>query len=1208
MRVRLNAQRLLEVLAKSRLSQNHWALKLGLSRGHWSEIVNGKHPYPSPKTRQRMLEVLGLSFDELFEIEAEAPSWADIDFRRAIADRYIIDSELGQGGMGAVYLARDARHGRTVALKVISPEAVSGIGINQFLREIATVAHLQHPNILPLFDSGEVAGHPFYVMPYIRGGSLRTRLESAVRLPVDEAVVLTQGIASALHHAHEHRILHCDVKPENILLDGTHPYVMDFGVARKLHTEFLPWVRRTELDLSAGTPAYVSPEQASGEKQLDTRTDVYSLACVVYEMLSGRTPFEGTNTQAVVARRFIDPPPPLRAFAPEIPPLLERAVELGMALDPRRRPATAAEFSSNVVATAKPASGVSARLSVALTRGINALRGSRRRLPIRFRSVAMESLWQDFRHAMRSLRKNPAFAAIVAITLALGIGANTAIFSVVRGVLLKPLPHRDGDRLVYLRHSSVQSDNLNFSVPEVRDFRTGAPSLVQIAEYSPTAVILRNERDAMTLQVGLVTGNYFEVMGLAPVLGRVTRPTDDGPGVSPVMVLTHEFWTKRFASDSSVVGRVVNVNGQPTEVIGVLQPAPFFPLKMDVLMNMVISPHHIGAAMQEDRRHRMTEVVARVAPNATLAQAKSEVAAVYARLKEQYPNAYGRAYDYRAEMIPFKKALGQKAQLTVWLLMGAAAFVLIIAIANVANLSMMRRVRREQELLVRSALGSGLARLRRLVLMENLALAFAGAGLGTVIAIVGVPMLVTLAGRYSHRANEVRLDTPVLMFAVAIAIGIALILSFVTSLPSEKLLATVSSGGRRGGGSPRKQRLQRALVVVQVAVSVVLLAGAGLLTRTMLRVANVDTGMSTEQVLSMEVSILTTREIRGDTNLRNATRARYTAMRDEIAGLPGVEAVSTGEPPMTEGFRRIDLKVENRPLAVGEAPPNSGEHMASPGYFESLGVPLVRGRTFEATDFGDEGGAAVVVNQAFADRVFPGEDPIGRRVAETNRIAQYDTTPDWWLTIVGVVGNTHVEGLDAAPRPELYHPQISERATGGGLVIRAQRNVESLIPAVTQIIQRLAPAAAIENVRTLEQIKDESIAPRRLNAMLISSFGLLALLVAAVGIAGVLAFAVSARTNEIGVRMSLGAAPAQVQQMILREGGSLVVAGVVVGTGLALVAANVIRGLLYGIQPYDPLTFAAVVIVMAGVGIAACWIPAVRAARIDPAITMRAEN
>ncbi|HEV8149173.1 MAG TPA: protein kinase, partial [Gemmatimonadales bacterium] len=468
MRVRLNQQRLLAFLAQSPLSQNHWAIKLGLSRGHWSEIVNGKHLYPSPKTRERMLEVLGLTFEELFEIESGIPSWADTDFRRAIGDRYLIDTELGQGGMGAVYLARDTRHGRVVAVKVISPEAVTGIGVSQFLREIATVAQLQHPHILPLHDSGEAAGHPFYVMPYIRGGSLRARLQSAIRLPGEEAVALTRGIAAALQHAHEQRVLHCDVKPENILLDGTHAYVMDFGVARKLHTEVLPWIARRELDFSAGTPAYVSPEQASGEKELDTRSDVYSLACVVYEMLSGRPPFEGPTTQAIVSRRFIAPPPSIREFAPEVPPLLDRAVEQGMALKPDQRPATPAEFSAAVSAAARPPSGALERLGLAVTRGMSRLRRSRR-MTFPLGALRMQSLWQNFGYALRALRRSPAFTLVAVLTLALGIGANTAIFSVVRGLLLKPLPHRDGDRLMYLRQSAdgPGRENLTFSVPEV---------------------------------------------------------------------------------------------------------------------------------------------------------------------------------------------------------------------------------------------------------------------------------------------------------------------------------------------------------------------------------------------------------------------------------------------------------------------------------------------------------------------------------------------------------------------------------------------------------------------------------------------------------------------------------------------------------------------------------------------------------------------
>jgi predicted permease len=1208
MRVRLSQQKLVAFLAQSRLSQNHWALKLGLSRGHWSEIVNGKHPYPSPKTRERMVEVLGLPFEALFEIETGIPSWADTDFRRAIADRYLIDAELGQGGMGAVYLARDARHGRVVAVKVISPEAVSGIGITQFLREIATVAHLQHPHILPLFDSGEAAGHPFYVMPYIRDGSLRARLKAAIRLPATEAVALTSGIAAALQHAHERRILHCDVKPENILLDGSHPYVMDFGVARKLHTEFLPWTQRRELDLSAGTPAYVSPEQASGEKELDTRTDVYSLACVLYEMLSGRPPFEGTTTQAVVSRRFIEPPPPLREFAPEVSPLLERAVERGMALKPQQRPATPAEFSTVVMAAGKPASGALGRLSIAATRGMSRLRRSRPAgsLTTRLGSAGMETLWQDFRHAVRALRHSRAFSAVVIITLALGIGANTAIFSVVRAVLLKPLPHREGDKLVYLRQSSDRGSNMNFSVPEVRDFRTGAKSLAQIAEYSPSGVVLRTDHEAMRLRAGLVTGNYFEVMGLSPILGRVTRPSDDGPGVPPVIVLTHDLWRRRFGGDSNIVGQMIRADGMSAEVIGVLQPAPFFPLQMDVLMNMVISPHHIGAAMQEDRTHRMTEVVARMAPGATFDQVKAEVAAVYSRLGIEYPTAYDRAYHYRAEVIPFKKALGQEAQLLLWLLMSAAGFVMIIAAANVANLTLMRRVRQEHELVVRASLGAGAARLRRLLLAENLLLSVAGGVLGTIIAIAGVPLLVSLANRYSARASEIHLDAPVLAFTFALSLGAAFFFSFVASVPSEKTLATVVSGGRRSSGSLRKQRLQRALVVVQVAVSVMLLAGAGLLTRTMLRLADVRTGLQSEEVLTMEVGGLANgANTQRDTAAASATRALFAHIRDEIAELPGVEAVSIGSIPLRTGFRSLDLKVEGRPLGVGEAALTVDARFASPSYFTSLGIPLKKGRFFQSTDRGGASGNVAIVNEILAERLFPSEDPIGQRIAEANRIAQYASEPDMWFTIVGVVGNTPDEGLAVRPRPSMFYAQFDESAMSGGLVIRAQRGVAALALPAISIVKRLAPMGTVDRVMTLSQLKDESVAPRRVNAALISSLGLLALIIAAVGIAGVLAFSVSTRTHEIGIRMGLGADSGGVQRMILREGGELVLMGLALGVAGAFFGARVIRGLLYGVAPNDPTTFVGVAAMMGTIGLLACWIPARRASRIEPAITMR---
>ncbi|HEX6944210.1 MAG TPA: ABC transporter permease, partial [Gemmatimonadaceae bacterium] len=340
----------------------------------------------------------------------------------------------------------------------------------------------------------------------------------------------------------------------------------------------------------------------------------------------------------------------------------------------------------------------------------------------------VESVAADLKYAFRSLRHSPAFTTVVVLTLALGIGANTAIFSVVRGVVLKPLPHRDGDRLVYLRHSieSGGGENVLFSVPEVQDFREGAPSFAGIAEYSPWSFTLRDEGDAARVPAGLVTGNFFEVMGLDPILGRVTTPENDGPGVPIVAVLTNDFWIRHFSADTGVIGKQLRLDSQTATIIGVLEPAPYFPDRVDVFVNMAASQHHVSAQMVQGRSHRMTEMIARLRPEATLDRARAEVTAINTRITSEFKESYDPGSQYRITVTPFKQALGARAQLTLWLLMGAAAFVMIIAAANVANLTLMRGVRREPELVARAALGAGPGRLRRLLLAENLLLTIVG--------------------------------------------------------------------------------------------------------------------------------------------------------------------------------------------------------------------------------------------------------------------------------------------------------------------------------------------------------------------------------------------------------------------------------------------------------------------------------------------------
>ena len=810
----------------------------------------------------------------------------------------------------------------------------------------------------------------------------------------------------------------------------------------------------------------------------------------------------------------------------------------------------------------------------------------------------------DLRYAFRSLARTRGFALTVILTLGLGIGANTAIFSVIRGVLLKPLPHRDGDRLVYLRHSidGPGGENILFSVPEILDFRNSAKSFRGIAEYSNMAYTLAGDGgDAVRINVGLVTGNFFDVMGLSPVIGRVLDDRDDGTAVPPVMVLTHDYWQRRFGADPTIVGRTVRVDNRAVEIVGVVEPAPTFPARMDALLNMVISEHHTSAMMVHGRTHRMTEMIARLTPNATVEQARSEVATIRTTVQAQFPDAYDPGSNHRVSIIPFREVLGERARLTLYLLMGAAAFVMVISCANVANLTLMRGVGREQEMVVRAALGAGTARLRRLLLVENLLLAAGGAVLGLVVAKSGLQLLVALAERYSPRANEIRLDGMVLGFTLLLTLIVALLLSYAPRLAKEGTLGSwLALGASRASAGLRRQRLQRGLVVAQIAVSVMLLAGAGLLTRTMLRLSQVDDGLNTDQVLTMEVPL-------GFGRRDIDAKGIYERMQLELAAVPGVREVGIGSTmPLRSQQFQLEVKAEGRPLAAGEAMPRAEYRTASPEYFRAAGIPLVSGREFSTTDR-DSSLRVVILNQTLAKHLFPDRDPVGQRIAWTGDVLRFIGVSGDWRTIVGVVGDTKDGGLDAEPRGVVFMPLAQEPAFGfGGLVIRAESDPVSLVGATTRLVRGIVPNDPIENVLTVSQIRDQSVAPRRLNATLVSSFGLLAVVIAAVGIAGVLAFSVSARSNEIGIRMSLGADSGRVQRMVLGEGGVLLGIGLLLGLAGSLIATRLIRGLLFGDTPYDPVTLGAVSLLMAAVGIGACWLPAIRASRIDPMVAIRA--
>ena len=814
------------------------------------------------------------------------------------------------------------------------------------------------------------------------------------------------------------------------------------------------------------------------------------------------------------------------------------------------------------------------------------------------------NLLSDLRRSFRSLGRARGFTAAVILTLALGIGANTAMFTLLRGTLLRALPNRDGDRLVYLRQSAqgVGQSNVAFSVPEIIDYQTGTKTLSEIAEYSRMTFTLVDNDQPVHVQAGIVSGNYFKVMGLSALLGRLTNSHDDGPEAAPVSVLTHEFWMEHFGGDPKVIGKTVRINDMVSTIVGVAQREPHYPQRTDVFVNTVTSPHHLSATMKQGRTHRMTEVFGRLAPNTTVEQARAEIKGISAHVFADHPEAYEKAARYAIDVNQLRVAINERASLTLWLLRGAAGFVLLIACANVANLTLMRGVGREREMLVRAALGAGRWRLRVLLMIENLTLALIGGVVGVLVAFAGLKMLVAFAAQLTPRADEIRVDGLVLVVSLAISVLAAIVLSFVPSIGSESSLAApLAAAGRRLTAGRGRHRLQQTLVVAQLAVCMILLTAAGLLVRTLGKLNSVETGVRADHVLTLDAPI------ESPSIQQPQKLGMYERLRDAVRALPGVETASLASAvPLKSTQFQLEVKAEGRPLGNGEATPRATFKTADPDFFKAAGIPILKGRGFQSTD--TRGNARVVVlTKSFAERLFGNDDPIGKRVAWTGEVLQFVPISPDWRTVVGIAGDTRDEGLDTGPTATMYQPLMQEEIFSASLVIRTKGDPALMQPAVLKAMRDVDPKQLIENVATLEQVRDATVAPRRLNALFIASFGTLAMIIAMVGIAGVLAFSVSARTAEIGIRMSLGADAGKVHRMILGEGGSLLGVGLALGAVGAFLASTVLRGLLFGVAPHDPTTLVGVAGLLALVGVAACWLPAARAARVDPAIALRSE-
>ena len=817
----------------------------------------------------------------------------------------------------------------------------------------------------------------------------------------------------------------------------------------------------------------------------------------------------------------------------------------------------------------------------------------------------MESLYRELRLAARGLLRAPFFAAAAILTLALGIGANTAVFSVVRGVLLRPLPHADGERLVYLRHSAERAgiENALFSVPEIIDYRS-AGALTGIAEFSSGSFNLTARGEPQQILAGIITGNFFGVMGLGPEIGRVLDSGDDGEAAAAVVVLTYDYWMGFFGGDPSVVGETVDLGAMAATIVGVVQQAPHYPERTDVLVNMVTSPHHLSATMVHGRSHRMTQIFARLGPGASVEQAQTEVDGISIRIHDAYPEAYEVAAGYQVHVYPLAEVLIQDATGTIYLLWVTAFFVLLIACASVANLVLTRSVRRERELVVRAALGASAWRLRGQLLSESVLIAALGSLIGVLVAMAGIDLLTTFAARFTPRASEVALDGAVLGFTAGVALIVALGLGWAPRLPgaSSRPGASLASGGKRTTGGRRYRRMQRGLVVAQVALSVTLLTGAGLLVRTLLNLYEVDVGADLEGVLTVEVPVA------GTGRTTDEVKDAYERMRSDMASLPGVLDAGVGStvPVRDDGFIQLEISAEGVALDPDLPTPRAEHRTATPEYFRATGIELLAGREFQSTD-SREDPLVAILNESLAERLFGDSDPLGRRVAWTDEVLAFIPVSGDWRTIVGVVGDTRSAALDQEPTPALYQPFDQEEVFAGSLVVRTASDPRALLVPATRIVRDVDPTVPIGKVGTLAELRDESVASQRINALLVSGFGILALLIAAVGLAGVLAFSVSQRTNEIGVRMSLGARAGQVRRMIVLEGATLLLIGLVLGALGSVLASRLLESLLYGVAPNDPVTLGLVALLMGAVGLTAAWLPAVRASSVQPVEALRAE-
>lgn len=806
-------------------------------------------------------------------------------------------------------------------------------------------------------------------------------------------------------------------------------------------------------------------------------------------------------------------------------------------------------------------------------------------------------MYDDSRYALRALRHAPAFTIAAVITIALGVAASTAIFSMVNGVLLRRLPMGVGNRFVHLSQASAESPNDGFSVREVRDLNAAtARTLSGVAEYHSMSFQLYGHGEPLRVQTGVVSDKFFDLLGVKPLLGRTFRPGEEAVGAPPVVVLTYNFWMDQFHGDPSIVGAKFTMNDKVHTVVGVLPPMPSYPNKDEMFMPAGACPFRSAPVMMNDYGMRMVDAYAVLRPGVPLARAQAELATVAARLHADHPEAYPTAQHLHYVAILARDEMTSRARPILLLLLATAAFLLLAAMANVANLNLSRQMRRARETAVRLALGAPGARLYRQLALESLYVSLAGGVLGVALTTAGIGLLRAEATRLTPRAGEIQMSAPVYGFAFALCIVTALAIAAIPFLQARRRgnVAEALRQGNSGAMASRgEHRMRNALVTAQVALAFVMLVGAGLIARSLLALSRVDAGVEVSNVLTARLTLNFTKY-----NTTQRSQSFDEALLDRLSGMPGTSSVALASAlPLGSGRpQAARFQIEGMARDVASTP-RSDVTAVSPDYFRTVGIPLLRGRDFTRADR-DTLAPPAIVSRRLAKTYWGTRDPIGTRISADSGKS--------WFTVVGVVGDVRMQGLDQDVTDEVYVPLV----TSGSLDLRAFLRTTGAMPPVVNALRaavhEVDAQQPVSAIQTLEQVRGAALAEPRLTTTLLMVFAAVALLLTATGLAGVIGYGVTQRLPEIAIRVALGATASRVLALVMWQGLAIVLVGLVVGLAAAVEASRLVAKLLFHIAPTDALTYALVAAVILATAAIACFIPSRRALRTDPARVFRA--